>query len=101
VIKFITFFNLTNMEIAIIILLFVVIVLSYISYNLLRKNEKCEDVIKSYENYMINLSTTIDFADKKLKEVDAKGSFESDDEVGFFFKTLLFLQEQLNNFKVK
>jgi hypothetical protein len=88
------------MEIIIIILLLTVSILGYISYNLLRKNEKCEDIIKSYENYMINLSTTIDFADKKLKEVDSKGSFESDDEVGFFFKTLLFIQEQLNNFKV-
>jgi hypothetical protein len=88
------------MTIAIISLSTLVILLGYISYNLLRKNEKCEDVIKSYENYMINLSTTIEFADKKLKEIDAKGSFESDDEVGFFFKTVQFLQEQLNNFKV-
>jgi hypothetical protein len=49
---------------------------------------------------MTNLSTTIDFSDKKLKEIDAKGSFESDDEVGYFFKQVKFLQEQLNNFKV-
>ncbi len=76
------------------------IILSYTSYNLLKKNEKCEDIIKSYENYMINLSNTIDFSDKKIKEVDRKGSFESDDEVGFFFQQLKYLQEQLNNFKV-
>jgi hypothetical protein len=50
---------------------------------------------------MINLSTTIEESDKKLKEVDSKGTFEGDDEVGFFFKFLLSLQEQLNNFKVK
>jgi hypothetical protein len=49
---------------------------------------------------MTNLSTTIDFSDKKLKEIDSKGSFESDDEVGYFFKQVKFLQEQLNNFKV-
>jgi hypothetical protein len=84
----------------IIILSVLVIILSYTSYNLLKKNEKCEDIIKSYENYMINLSNTIDFSDKKIKEVDRKGSFESDDEVGFFFQQLKYLQEQLNNFKV-
>ena len=79
----------------------IVVILVYTNYNLLRKNEQCEDIIKSYENYMINLSNTIEFSNKKLKEVDRKGSFESDDEVGFFFKQLLYLQEQLNNFKVK
>jgi hypothetical protein len=84
----------------IIILSVLVIILSYTSYNLLKKNEKCEDIIKSYENYMINLSNTIDFSNEKIKEVDRKGSFESDDEVGFFFQQLKYLQEQLNNFKV-
>jgi hypothetical protein len=85
----------------IIILSIFVLVLGFTSYNLLRKNEKCEDIIKSYEDYMINLSTTIEESDKKLKEVDSRGTFEGDDEVGFFFKFLLSLQEQLNNFKVK
>jgi len=88
------------MIIAVIILSLIVVALSFTTYNLLKKNEKCEDVIKSYENYMINLSNTIEFSNKKLKEVDAKGTFDSDDEIGFFFKTLQFLQEQLNNFKV-
>ncbi len=78
-----------------------VVLLSYTSYNLLKKNEKCEDIIKLYENYIVNLSNTIEFSEKKLKEVDRKGSFESDDEVGFFFQQLKYLQDQLNNFKVK
>ena len=72
------------MVITIIILSLIIVVLSFTTYNLLKKNEKCEDVIKSYENYMINLSTTIEFSNKKLKEVDSKGTFDSDDEVGFF-----------------
>jgi hypothetical protein len=84
----------------IIILSIIVLVLIFTTINLLMKNEKCEDIIKSYEQYMINLSTTIDFSDRKLKEIDSKGSFESDDEVGFFFKQIKFLQEQLNNFKI-
>ena len=49
---------------------------------------------------MINLSNTIKQSDQKIKEVDAKGIFGSDDEVGFFFQTLRYLQDQLNNFKV-
>ena len=89
------------MVITIILLSLIIIVLSFTTYNLLKKNEKCEDVIKSYEEYMVNLSTTIESADAKLKEIDSKGTFEGDDEVGFFFETLQSLQEQLNNFKVK
>jgi hypothetical protein len=78
-----------------------VVILVFTNYNLLRKNEKCEDVIKSYENYMINLSNTIEFSEKKIKEIDSKGTFTSDDEVGYFFQQLKYLQEQLNNFKIK
>jgi hypothetical protein len=78
-----------------------VVILIFINYNLLRKNEKCEDIIKSYENYMINLSNTITFSEQKIKEIDSKGTFTSDDEVGYFFQQLKYLQEQLNNFKVK
>jgi len=78
-----------------------IVILVFTNYNLLRKNEKCEDVIKSYENYMINLSNTIEFSERKIKEIDTKGTFTGDDEVGYFFQQLKYLQEQLNNFKVK
>jgi len=88
------------MAIIISILSVLVILLSYTNYNLLKKNEKCEDIIITYERYMVNLSNTIKDSDKRLKEIDRKGSFESDDEVGFFFTTLKELQDQLNNFKV-
>ena len=89
------------MIVLIIILSILLLVLIYTNYNLLRKNEKCEDIIKSYEEYMINFSNIINFSDKKIKEIDAKGTFESDDEIGFFFKQIKFLQEQLNGFKIK
>jgi hypothetical protein len=85
----------------IIILLILISILVFTNYNLLRKNEKCEDIIKSYEEYMINFSNVINFSDKKIKEIDARGTFESDDEIGFFFKQIKFLQEQLNGFKIK
>jgi len=77
-----------------------VVALSFTNYNMIKKNEKCEDIIKSYEKYMINLSNTIKSSEQKLKEVDSRGMFSSDDEIGFFFQTLKYLQDQLNNFKV-
>lgn len=78
-----------------------VVVLGYTTFNLLKKNERQEDILAGYMSYLNKISDTIKFADKKLKEVDARGSFESDDEVGFFFKQIKQIQEVLNNFKIK
>ena len=78
-----------------------VVVLGYTTFNLLKKNERQEDILAGYMSYLNKISDTIKFADKKLKEIDARGSFESDDEVGFFFKQIKQIQEVLNNFKIK
>jgi hypothetical protein len=40
-------------------------------------------------------------SDKKIHEIDVKGSFESDDEVGFFFTNIKMIQDVLNQFRVK
>ena len=39
--------------------------------------------------------------DKRLKEIDQKETFKSDDEVGFFFEQLKNIQSVLNSFNVK
>jgi hypothetical protein len=75
--------------------------LGFTTYNLLKKNEAQEDILASYMTYLNKISDIIDFSDKKLKEVDAKGSFKSDDEVGFFFEQIKALQDILNSFNVK
>jgi uncharacterized membrane protein len=77
------------------------IVLGFTTYNLLKKNEAQEDILASYMTYLNKISDIIDFSDKKLKEVDEKGSFKSDDEVGFFFEQIKALQDILNSFNVK
>jgi len=89
------------MIVLIIILGIMVVILGYTTFNLLKKNERQEDILAGYMSYLNKISDTIDFADKKLKEVDARGSFESDDEVGFFFKQIKQLQDILNAFKIK
>jgi hypothetical protein len=44
---------------------------------------------------------TVNKADAKLKQIDHKGSFESDDEIGFFFKEVKNIQATLNEFNNK
>ena len=52
--------------------------------------------INQYEDLIIRIQSIIEFATTKMKQVDAKGHYESDDETGFFFQQLKELQELLN-----
>lgn len=89
------------MIIAIIILSISVVILGYTTFNLLRKNEKQEDILAGYMTYLNKISDTIELAEKKMIEIDAKGSFKSDDEVGFFFEQIKTIQAALNAFIIK
>ena len=82
------------------LLIIAVITLGYTTYNLLRKNEKQEDVLAAYLLYMDNLSKIIEHSSERLKKIDSKGTFESDDEIGWFFEQIKVIQERLNNFKL-
>ena len=88
------------MEILITLLIIAVITLGFTTYNLLSKNEKQEDVLAAYLLYMDNLSKIIEHSSDRLKKIDSKGTFESDDEIGWFFEQIKVIQERLNNFKL-
>ena len=85
----------------VIILGILVVALGFTTFNLLKKNERQEDILAGYMEYLSRISGIIELSDKKLKEIDHKGSFESDDEIGFFFQSVKQLQESLNAFKIK
>jgi hypothetical protein len=90
------------------ILLTLIAILGYTTFNLLRKNEKLEDevenqskILSGYMSYLNKMADIIEHSDRRLKEVDSKGSFKSDDEVGFFFEQISSIQEILNKFNIK
>jgi hypothetical protein len=89
------------MIVAIIILSLMVVILGYTTFNLLRKNEKQEDILVGYMSYLNKISDIIEMSNKKIKEVDARESFKSDDEVGFFFESIKQIQSILNQFNIK
>ena len=76
-----------------------VVVLGFITFNLLRKNEKQEDILTSYMEYLNQVSKTIEFSDEKMKKIDSQGIFKSDDEIGFMYEQLKELQKILSNFR--
>ena len=53
--------------------------------------------INQYENLITQFQQIITFSTEKMKAVDAKGHYESDDETGFFFKQPKDIQTLLDN----
>ena len=53
--------------------------------------------INEYENIILNINNTIESIKLQLKVIDDKGTFESDDEVGFFFNEIKQLGQELEN----
>ena len=52
--------------------------------------------INQYENLILQFQQIVTFATEKMKQVDFKGHYESDDETGFFFEQLKQLQLTLD-----
>jgi hypothetical protein len=83
------------------VLSILVVILSFTTFNLLKKNERQEDIVVGYLQYLDKISRVIEISDEKVKKIDIKGSFDSDDEIGFFFKTIKNIQSILNDFNIK
>ena len=77
-----------------IILTLVITISFFVIRNLLKQTERLEDFITKQ-------SEAINACDQRLKQLDQKGSFESDDEIGFFFKEVQKIQDALNEFTLK
>jgi ABC-type Na+ efflux pump permease subunit len=78
-----------------------VVILGFTTFNLLKKNEKQEDIVIGYMQYLDKFSRIIEASDTKLKEVDKRGIFEKDDDVGIIFSSILEVQKILNEFNIK
>ncbi len=62
--------------------------------NLLIKNEKLEDFITTQ-------SDAVNECNKRIKDIDNKGIFSADDEIGWFFDEIKKMQDALNEFTLK
>ena len=66
--------------------------------NLLVKVEKYEDVVLDQTKYLQNISNIITESNRHLKDLDEKGIFQGDDEVGYFFEQMKSVQEELDKY---
>ena len=85
----------TTLSIILLVLIAIILTSSFfIIKNLIYKNETLEDFITKQ-------SEAIQACDQRLKEIDDKGIFYADDQIGFFFKEIKKIQEALNEFTLK
>jgi hypothetical protein len=88
------------MEIVLSVLVLVVLVLGYIILNLNRKVVKQEEIINYQVGYLRNVAYLINESKIYVEQLDEKGAFRSDDEVGVFFNFMKEIQETINEYRL-
>ena len=77
-----------------IILAIVITASFFVIRNLIKQTERLEDFITKQSEAVVACGN-------RLKDLDQKGTFHADDEIGFFFKAVEEIQEALNEFTLK
>ena len=72
-----------------ILLSIIILMLGWTTFNLTRKSERLETWIEDY-------AQRIQDTKQVLEEIDAKGSFEADDEIGVVFQSIKETITELN-----
>ena len=67
---------------------------------LVRKNNTLEKVVVDQQQYIDAISIIINDSSETIKQLDNKGAFEADDEVGTFFRNLKEIQSVLDQFNL-
>ena len=80
------------LEISLVLMILLLVTSCYVIWNLTTKQEMLEDWIASFME-------AIEKIDFDLKQIDYRGSFESDDETGVIFSDIKNIIKQLDNFK--
>ena len=80
------------LEISLVLVSLLFVSSCYVIWNLTTKLESLEDWVSDFID-------TIEKIQTELKEIDYRGSFESDDETGAIFEQIKLTINQLNRFR--
>jgi hypothetical protein len=83
-----------------IVLVHVIELIGIAGFLLVRKNSKLEKTVIEQQQYIDAVSIIINDSNKTIQELDNRGAFEADDEVGTFFKNIKDIQDVLNQFNI-
>ena len=88
------------MEILLGLLAVIILGLVYVVFNLNRKVIKQEGVIEYQVAYLRNVAYIISESKIYVEQLDEKGAFRSDDEVGVFFNFMKEIQDTINAYRL-
>lgn len=88
------------MIILVIILSLLILGLGYVVFNLNRKVIKQESIIEFQVGYLRKVAYLINESKIYVEQLDEKGTFRSDDEVGVFFDFMKEIQETINDYRL-
>jgi len=80
-----------------VILLIISSILFFRGFSLIERIEELEDLVNVYELKDEETKEALEFMLSQMREIDLRGSFESDDEVGSVFTQLKTIIEVYNN----
>ena len=83
------------------ILVHLIEVIVIAGYLIIRKNSKLEKALIDQQQYIDAISIVIEDSANTIQELDNRGAFEADDEVGTFFRNLKEIQSVLNQFNTR
>jgi len=89
----------TNIYIKIMIVL--VVLLVYFIINLLKKNEKQEEIIDLQETHILSINTLAQTFIEKWNEVDRIGAFRNDDETGVFWNQINQMKDLFKEYLIE
>ena len=82
------------------LLILVILVCGYVIWNLNNKLTKAEDIIEEQIDYLRKVSMTIQESNLYVNQLDEKGHFRADDEIGTFFNFMKEIQDLINSFRL-
>ena len=82
------------------LLILVILVCGYVIWNLNNKLTKAEDIIEEQIDYLRKVSLTIQESNLYVNQLDEKGHFRADDEIGTFFDFMKEIQDLINSFRL-
>ena len=83
------------------IVLWVATIVGFIIYNLNQKVVKLEQIATKQQIVIDSVATIVNESNKMLDQIELTEAFKSDDQIGFFFKNLINIQESLNHYLKK
>jgi hypothetical protein len=84
-----------------VVLIHVIEIILVAGYLLISKNNKLEKALVNQQQYIDAISIIIEDSNNTIQELDNRGAFEADDEVGTFFRNIKEIQTVLNQFNTK